>query len=272
MQKLVIKDLYVETIDKKPILKGVNLVINDGDMVALLGPNGHGKSTLINTIMGNPNYVITKGEIYFNGEDLLKMSVDERARKGIFLCFQNPCEIPGVINAEFLKSAINERSGETLSFYKFYKLLNQACEDLKIPLEMVNRSLNENFSGGEKKRNEILQMKVLNPSFVMLDEVDSGLDVDAINVVSKQINEQKEKGSSFLVISHYARLFDLIKPNRAVVMINGRFVLDGDPSIINRIDSEGYEWIENELGISIEKEDKEKPIVLETCAVKVNNQ
>ena len=123
MQKLVIKDLYVETIDKKPILKGVNLVINDGDMVALLGPNGHGKSTLINTIMGNPNYVITKGEIYFNGEDLLKMSVDERATKGIFLCFQNPCEIPGVINAEFLKSAINERSGEKLSFYKFYKLL-----------------------------------------------------------------------------------------------------------------------------------------------------
>lgn len=269
MKELVIKNLHVSTLEGKEILKGVDLEIESNDVLALLGPNGHGKSTLINAIMGNPSYVITQGSITYKGKDLLSMSVDERSREGIFLCFQNPCEIPGVINAEFLKSAINERNEEKISFYKFYKLLNGACEELNIPLDMVNRSLNEGFSGGEKKRNEILQMKVLNPSFVMLDEVDSGLDVDAINIVSKEILSQRKKGSSFLVISHYARLFDLIKPNKAAIMINGKIVKVGDPSLIERIDKTGYEWIESELGISIKKEDEEKPVVLETCAYKV---
>lgn len=268
MNDFVIKDLYVSTLDGKEILKGVNLIINDNDMVALLGPNGHGKSTLINTIMGNPNYIITKGEITYKGIDVLSLDVDERAKLGIFLCFQSPVEIPGVINADFLKSALNERNNKKVPFYEFYKSMNNACKDLNIPLEMINRSLNEGFSGGEKKRNEILQMKVLQPSFVMLDEVDSGLDVDAINLVSKAILEQKKNGSSFLVISHYARLFELIKPNKAAVIINGKIVMTGDYSIIEKIDKEGYEWIGNKLGISIEKEDQEKPVVLETCAYK----
>lgn len=268
MKLLEIKNLHVKTRDNIEILKGINLTINSGDLLAILGPNGHGKSTLINAIMGNPSYIVTEGEILYKGENLLRLSVDERSRKGIFLCFQNPCEIPGVINAEFLKSALNEQNGKKISFYNFYKLLNQSCEELNIPFEMTNRSLNEGFSGGEKKRNEILQMKILNPTFVMLDEVDSGLDVDAINLVSKEINKQKEKGSTFLVVSHYARLFDLIKPNRAVVIVNGKVVLEGSEDLIKKIDKFGYEWMESELNISVKKED-ESPIVLGTCATKV---
>ena len=268
MKLLEIKNLHVKTQDNIEILKGINLTINSGDMLAILGPNGHGKSTLINAIIGNPNYIVSEGEILYKGEDLLKLSVDERARLGIFLCFQNPCEIPGVINAEFLKSAINEKSDKKISFYNFYKLLNESCEELNIPFEMTNRSLNEGFSGGEKKRNEILQMKILNPNFVMLDEVDSGLDVDAINLVSKEINKQREKGSTFLVVSHYARLFDLIKPNRTAVIVNGKVVLEGDEKLIEKIDKYGYEWMESELNISVKKEE-DAPIVLGTCATKV---
>ena len=228
MKLLEIKNLHVKTQDNIEILKGINLTINSGDMLAILGPNGHGKSTLINAIMGNPNYIVSEGEILYKGEDLLKLSV----------------------------------------VYNFYKLLNESCEELNIPFEMTNRSLNEGFSGGEKKRNEILQMKILNPNFVMLDEVDSGLDVDAINLVSKEINKQREKGSTFLVVSHYARLFDLIKPNRTAVIVNGKVVLEGDEKLIEKIDKYGYEWMESELNISVKKEE-DTPIVLGTCATKV---
>lgn len=256
MSNLVIKDLHVE-IDKKEILKGINLEINDGEIVALLGPNGHGKSTLFAAIMGNPHYKITKGTIFYNNKNVLEMDVDERSKCGLFLAFQNPSEIPGVISADFYKSAINSHLDKKVSLYKFYKQLEEACKEVKMPFDMVNRMLNEGFSGGEKKRNEILQMILLNPSFVMLDEIDSGLDVDAINLVSEAIRKQFENNhTSFLVISHYARLFNLIKPTRAVVMINGKIVYEGKEDLIEKIDKEGYEWISKELGINIEKEDQ----------------
>lgn len=266
MSKLVIKNLHV-SVEGKEILKGIDLQINDGDMLALLGPNGHGKSTLLAAIMGNPHFEVTEGSILFDDKDVLSMSVDERSKVGLFLGFQNPYEIPGVVSADFYKSMINVRNEEKLSLYKFYKVLNQASKDVKIPMELVNRSLNDGFSGGEKKRNEILQMLLLDPSFAMLDEIDSGLDVDAINIVSECINKQHEKGTAFIVISHYARLFDLIKPNRAAVIVNGRIAVDGGPEIFKRIDHEGYEWIKTELGISIEKEEN-KPVSIGVCATK----
>ncbi|MEG0977815.1 MAG: Fe-S cluster assembly ATPase SufC [Bacilli bacterium] len=268
MSELIIKNLFVSTDTGLEILKGISLSIHDGDMVALLGPNGHGKSTLLNAIMGHPRYVITKGTITFDGKDLLKMSVDERARAGLFLGMQNPSEIPGVINAEFLKAALNAKSNARVSFYKFYSMLNANCKALNFSTDMLNRSLNDGFSGGEKKRNEILQMNVLEPSTIMLDEIDSGLDVDAINLVSTQINNAKNKGATFIIISHYARLFDLIKPNRAIVIVNGQIAIDGGSEVVSRIDKEGFEWIETELGISIKKALEIKPVSIETCAVK----
>ena len=268
MNELVIKDLHV-SVEGKEILKGVDLTVKKGDFLALLGPNGHGKSTLLAAIMGNPHYEITQGSITFDGKDVLKMTVDERSKAGIFLGFQNPFEIPGVISADFYKSMINARSSEHVTLYKFYKALETASKEVKLPMDMVNRSLNDGFSGGEKKRNEILQMILLNPEFVMLDEIDSGLDVDAINIISDVINKQKEKDSTFMVISHYARLFDLIKPNRTAVMINGRIAVEGGPEIFKRIDQEGYEWIKSELGIEIAKEDKEmSKVSIGACATK----
>ena len=254
MATLIIKDLHVE-VEGKEILKGVNLQINDNETVALLGPNGHGKSTLLNVIMGHPKYTVTQGSITFDGVDLLSMTTDERARSGLFLAMQNPSEVPGVINSDFLRAAINARNEKPISTYKFYKMLDSATKQVKMPFDLATRSLNEGFSGGEKKRNEILQLVLLNPKIAMLDEIDSGLDVDAIQIVSDVINEQKEKGMGFFVISHYARLYDLIHPTRAIVMINGRIVIDGGVETIQRIDKEGYEFIKTELGIEIEKEE-----------------
>lgn len=269
MSKLVIKDLHVE-IENKEILKGVNLEINDHEIVALLGPNGHGKSTLLAAIMGNPAYKITKGSIFYDDKNVLEMSVDERSKAGLFLAFQNPYEIPGVISADFYKAAINARNENKVSLYKFYKQLEESCKEVKIPFEMVNRTLNEGFSGGEKKRNEILQLLLLKPSFAMLDEIDSGLDVDAINIVSEAINKYFEAGSaSFLVISHYARLFNLIKPTKALVMVNGKIVCEGDSSLIEKIDQFGYEWIAKEYNINIEKEETKVNVSsLGVCAAK----
>jgi len=273
MSELVIKNLHV-SVENKEILKGIDLTLKNGDFLALLGPNGHGKSTLLAAIMGNPHYKITEGSVTFDGQDLLKMSVDERSKAGLFLGFQNPYEIPGVISADFYKSMINVRNENHLSLYKFYKTLENTTKEVKIPMEMVNRSLNDGFSGGEKKRNEILQMLLINPKLAMLDEIDSGLDVDAINVVSDCINKQRSLGTNFIVISHYARLFDLINPNRTAVIINGKIVVEGGPEIFKRIDEEGYEWIKREYGISIDKEDKPmNSVSIGVCATKelVNN-
>ena len=268
MSILKIKNLHAN-VDGKEILKGVNLEISEGETVALLGPNGHGKSTLLNVIMGHPRYEVTEGTITFDGKDILAMPVDERSKAGLFLGMQLPSEIPGVINSDFLKAAVNARREKPISTYNFYKTLDAATKELKMPFDLATRSLNEGFSGGEKKRNEILQMQLLQPKLAMLDEIDSGLDVDALQVVAEVIKKEQEKGRGFLVISHYARLYDIIKPTRAVVMINGRIALDGGPEIFKRIDQTGYEFIKTEYGIEIEKEDSDmNKVSIGTCAVK----
>lgn len=268
MSTLVIKNLHAE-VDGKEILKGIDLTINEGETVAVLGPNGHGKSTLLNVIMGHPKYHVTQGSIFFDDVDLLKLTTDERAKIGLFLGMQNPSEIPGVINSDFLRAAVNAKSEKPISTYQFYKILDKATKDLKMPFDLATRSLNEGFSGGEKKRNEILQLMLLQPKIAMLDEIDSGLDVDAIQVVADVIKQEQAKGRGFLVISHYARLFDLIQPTRAIVIVNGKVVIDGDPSTIKRIDQTGYEFIKTELGIEIQKEENNMNTVsIGSCAVK----
>ena len=254
MKELIIKDLHVSVEDKE-ILKGVNLTINANETIALLGPNGHGKSTLLAAIMGNPKYKVTQGSITLDGEDVLAMKVDERARKGVFLGMQYPSEVPGVVNADFLKAAINARRENPIKLFEFYRSLESASKKMHISMDMAQRFLNEGFSGGEKKRNEILQMLLFNPDLSMLDEIDSGLDVDALVCDSDAIKECQQKGMSFLVISHYARLYQLIQPTRVAVMINGKIAVEGGKEIIDRIDTQGYEWIKYELGIEIEKED-----------------
>ena len=268
MATLKIKNLHVE-VEGKEILKGITTQFSEGETVALLGPNGHGKSTLLNVIMGHPRYKITQGSIHLDDVDLTNLTTDERAKAGLFLALQNPPEVPGVINSDFLRAALNAKSVEHLSTYKFYKELDKATKEVKMPFDLATRSLNEGFSGGEKKRNEILQMLMLDPKIAMLDEIDSGLDVDAIQIVAEVIRNQEAKGRGFLVISHYARLFDLIQPTRAIVIINGRIALDGGVDLIKRIDKEGYEFIRTEYGINVEKEEpKMNNVSIGSCAVR----
>ena len=268
MSVLKISNLHA-SVDGKEILKGVNLTIKEGETVALLGPNGHGKSTLFNVIMGHPRYQVTEGSIYFDDQNVLELSTDERSKLGLFLGMQSPSEIPGVINSDFLKAAVNARREKPISTYNFYKLLDSATKELKMPFDLATRSLNEGFSGGEKKRNEILQLELLQPKIALLDEIDSGLDVDAMQVVAEVIRKEQSNGHGFLIISHYARLYDLVNPTRAVVMINGRIVVDGGPEVLKRIDQTGYEFIKTELGIEIEKEDQDmNKVSIGACAVK----
>ncbi|MFA5421667.1 MAG: Fe-S cluster assembly ATPase SufC [Bacilli bacterium] len=268
MDLLKIVDLHVSVEDKE-ILKGVSLTAQSGETIALLGPNGHGKSTLLQAVMGNPRYKITRGQVLLNDKDVLAMSVDERSKAGIFLAMQYPSEVAGVVNADFLRASINARREKPLSLFLFYRLLDATYKKMGIPFEMANRSLNEGFSGGEKKRNEILQMALLEPRFAMLDEIDSGLDVDAMNIVAKAIKEEQEKGRGFLIVSHYARLYNMIDLTRTVVMVNGKIAIEGGPEIIQKIDSLGYEWIKTELGIEIEKEDPTMSSVsIGACATK----
>ena len=268
MSVLKITNLHA-SVEGKEILKGVNLTISEGETVALLGPNGHGKSTLFNVIMGHPKYIVTDGSIFFDDVDILKLPTDERSKHGLLLGMQLPSEIPGVINADFLKAAVNARREKPISTYNFYKLLDKATKELKMPFDLATRSLNEGFSGGEKKRNEILQLELLEPKIALLDEIDSGLDVDAMQVVADVIRKEQAQGRGFLVISHYARLYDLIQPTRAVVMINGRIVVDGGPEVFKRIDQTGYEFIKTELDIEIEKEEQDmNKVSIGSCAVK----
>lgn len=269
MSELKISNLHVAVAGKE-ILKGVDLTLKEGETLALLGPNGHGKSTLLAAIMGNPAFTVTEGSVILDDIDILTLPVDERSKAGIFLALQNPSEIPGVNSSDFYKAAMNARREKPMKLFEFYGALQKAYGEMGIPFEMATRNLNEGFSGGEKKKNEILQMKLLDPKFALLDEIDSGLDVDAMQVVAKAIVEEEQKGRGFLVVSHYARLYEMIHPTKAAVMINGKIALTGGPEIIKRIDTEGYEWIKKELGIEIEKPQSEmSKTSIGVCATKV---
>ncbi|PAQ13708.1 Fe-S cluster assembly ATPase SufC [Bacillaceae bacterium SAOS 7] len=250
---LVIKDLHV-AIEGKEILKGVNLEIKGGEFHAIMGPNGTGKSTLSSAIMGHPKYEVTQGSIELDGEDVLEMEVDERARAGLFLAMQYPSEITGVTNADFLRSAINSRreEGDEISLMKFIRKMDEKMDFLEMDQDMAQRYLNEGFSGGEKKRNEILQLMMIEPKIAILDEIDSGLDIDALKVVSKGINEMRGSEFGCLMITHYQRLLNYITPDKVHVMMQGRIVKSGGPELAQRLEAEGYDWIKQELGIEDE--------------------
>jgi Fe-S cluster assembly ATP-binding protein len=238
MSVLEIKNLHVSIEDKK-ILKGVNLTLNTGEIHAIMGPNGTGKSTLSAAIMGNPNFDVTEGEILLDGEDVLEMEVDERARLGLFLAMQYPSEIPGITNAEFMRAAINAKREEDdkISVMDFIKKLDEKMDLLNMPEEMAERYLNEGFSGGEKKRNEILQLLMLEPTFAILDEIDSGLDIDALKVVAKGVNEMRGEGFGSLIITHYQRLLNYITPDVVHIMMEGRVVMTGDADLARRLEA-----------------------------------
>lgn len=255
MSTLEIKNLHV-SIEDKEILKGVSLTLKTGEIHAIMGPNGTGKSTLSAAIMGNPNYEVTQGEILLDGENVLEMEVDERARKGLFLAMQYPSEIPGVTNAEFMRAAINAKRPEEdkLNVMQFLKKLDQKMALLNMPEEMAERYLNEGFSGGEKKRNEILQLMMLEPSFAILDEIDSGLDIDALKVVAKGVNEMRGDNFGSLIITHYQRLLNYITPDVVHIMMDGQVVLTGDADLAKRLEAEGYAGISEELGIEYKEE------------------
>ena len=266
MNSLVIKDLHVSAGDKQ-ILKGIDLEINEGEIHAIMGPNGNGKSTLLSTIMGHPAYKVTSGSIEFNGEDVLKMSVDERSRKGLFLAMQYPKEIAGVTNSDFLRAAINSRLDKNISLFKFIKEMEGNISRLKMKEDLAHRFVNDGFSGGEKKRNEILQMMMLHPKIAMLDEIDSGLDVDAIKLVSDAILQLKEESNlGLLIVSHYERFFTMIKPTHSHVIVDGRIVVEGDDELVYKIDNDGYDWLYEELKIQPVKEERPLVYSLGTCA------
>ncbi len=263
---LEIKDLHV-SVGNKEILKGINLTVKSGEIHAIMGPNGNGKSTLLQTIMGNPGYTVTKGSILFNEEDVLSMSVDARSKKGLFLALQYPQEISGVTNSDFLRAAINARNEQPISLYKFIKEIDAGIKELKMKDDLAHRFVNDGFSGGEKKRNEILQMKLLKPAIAMLDEIDSGLDVDAIKLVSDAILKLKEETNlGLMVVSHYERFFTSIKPTHSHVIVDGKIVCEGDSELVLKIDSDGYDWLYDELKIQPLKEEKPMVYSLGTCA------
>jgi Fe-S cluster assembly ATP-binding protein len=241
-------------VQNKEILKGIDLEIKGGEVHAIMGPNGTGKSTLASVLMGHPAYEVTDGSVTLNGEDVLEMETDERARAGMFLAMQYPSEITGVTNADFLRSALNARRGEgnEISLMKFIRRMEACMKELEIDPQFMHRYLNEGFSGGEKKRNEILQMKMLEPKLCILDEIDSGLDIDALRIVSDAVNSMRDGERGFLIITHYQRLLNYIKPDFVHVMMQGRIVKSGGPELAERLEQEGYDWIKEELGITDE--------------------
>lgn len=257
MSVLEVKDLHV-TVEGKEILKGVNLKMLTGEIHAIMGPNGTGKSTLSSTIMGDPAYKITKGDILLNGKSIIDLPVDERARMGLFLAMQYPQEIPGVTNAEFVKSAINARrpKDDPIPLMDFIKRLDETLETLDMSEEMADRYLNEGFSGGEKKRNEIMQMMMIRPEFAILDEIDSGLDIDALKVVSRGVNQMRGDNFGSLIITHYQRLLNYIVPDYVHVMMDGQLVKTGGPDLAIRLEKEGYAKLRDELGLDIKLVDE----------------
>ncbi len=246
---LEVKNLHA-TIAGKEILKGINLTVNDGEIHAVMGPNGSGKSTLSAVLTGNPLYTVTEGEAIFNGNDLLTMKPEDRARSGLFLSFQYPVEIPGVSMTNFMRAAINAKreyeGKEPLNAGDFIKLMREKRKLVELDSKLSQRSVNEGFSGGEKKRNEIFQMAMLEPKLSILDETDSGLDVDAMRVVADGVNKMHTSETSAIVITHYERLLDMIKPSVVHVLYNGRIVKTAGPDLAKEIEARGYDWIKEE--------------------------
>ena len=248
---LEVKDLCAKIGDKE-ILKGINLTIRDGETHAIMGPNGSGKSTLSAVLVGNPRYEGTGGTAIFNGKDLLTMKPEDRAHEGLFLSFQYPVEIPGVSMTNFMRAAINEKRKyeglEPMSAGDFLKLMREKRKIVELDSKLANRSVNEGFSGGEKKRNEIFQMAMLEPKLSILDETDSGLDVDALRIVAEGVNKLKTPQTSCIVITHYERLLDYIKPDFIHVLYKGRIVKTAGPELAKEIEERGYDWIKAEIG------------------------
>ena len=243
---LSIKDLHAR-VEETTILKGLNLEINPGEVHAIMGPNGAGKSTLGYVLSGRDGYEVESGSVEMDGKDLLDMDDEERAQAGLFLAFQYPVEIPGVSNMEFMKESVNalrEARGEkALSSAEFLKKAKEACKQVELPLDFLKRGVNEGFSGGEKKRNEIMQLIMLEPKIAILDESDSGLDVDALQVVAKGVNSQRDGKRSFIVVTHYQRLLDYIQPDYVHILSKGKIVKSGGPELAKEVEASGYAWL-----------------------------
>lgn len=246
---LNIENLHAN-IGEKTILKGLNLTLEKGKVHAIMGPNGAGKSTLSKAIVGHYDVEVTEGDIRYKGKSLLELSPEERALEGIFLSFQNPVEVPGVNNAYFLRTALNAKrvheGKEELNAAQFLRLMKEHLSNLGMKPDMISRSLNEGFSGGEKKRNEILQMLILEPHVIILDEIDSGLDIDALKAVSEGINAMKDGERSFLVITHYSRILDYLEPDYIHVLKDGKILKTAGVELVEKLESEGYDWIKDE--------------------------
>jgi Fe-S cluster assembly ATP-binding protein len=244
---LKVENLRVE-IDGQEIIKGLDLEVGRGEIHAIMGPNGSGKSTLANVLMGHPRYEITDGSVTFEGEDVLELEPDERAKMGLFLAFQYPSEVPGVSVANFLRTAVNSVREEELSPMEMYRLLQEKMAIMKMDPKFAERYLNEGFSGGEKKRNEILQMLMLAPRLAIMDETDSGLDIDALQVVARGVNEMRGPEFSAVLITHYQRILRYIEPDRVHVMLDGRIVTSGGKGLAEELEEKGYDWVRQEFG------------------------
>ena len=244
---LKIDNLHVE-IEGGEILKGLGLEVGEGEIHAIMGPNGSGKSTLSNVLMGHPRYEVTDGTIEFMGEDVMEFEADERARLGMFLAFQYPSEVPGVSVANFLRTAVNSVREEELAPMQMYRLIQEKMEIMQMDPKFAERYLNEGFSGGEKKRNEILQMLMLEPKLAIMDETDSGLDIDALQVVSKGVNELRGPEFSAVIITHYQRILRYIEPDHVHVMLDGRIVTSGGKDLALQLEDKGYDWVRQEFG------------------------
>lgn len=246
---LVIKNLHA-SIEGAPILRGINLEVKAGEVHAIMGPNGSGKSTLASVLAGREEYEVTEGEVLFKGKDLLELAPEERAREGVFLAFQYPVEIPGVSTTNFLRTAVNQvrehRGQEPLDAVKFLSVMKEKMKLVEIDQKLLSRSLNEGFSGGEKKRNEIFQMAMLEPALSILDETDSGLDIDALKIVSNGVNQLKSSETATIVVTHYQRLLDYIVPDFVHVLYNGRIVKSGNKDLALELEEKGYDWIKEE--------------------------
>ena len=249
---LKIENLQVE-IDGQEIVKGLDLEVDKGEIHAIMGPNGSGKSTLANVLMGHPRYEVTGGSVTFQGEDVFELEPDERARLGMFLAFQYPSEVPGVSVANFLRTAVNSVREEELSAMEMYRLIQDKMKIMQMDPRFAERYLNEGFSGGEKKRNEILQMLMLDPKLAIMDETDSGLDIDALQVVAKGVNELRGPDFSAVIITHYQRILRYIEPDHVHVMLDGRLVTSGGKELALDLEDKGYEWVRQEFGAELGK-------------------